>query len=111
MVLAIIFVCIFSDLDPANSFKLRLGAREVAQQLGKIVETDVKTVSTAGFIATMIDNQLREHSGLRDYGVHMVQRLLRSGLSVKEITWSQILPTAGAMVANQAQVVRMDLPI
>lgn len=34
----------------------------------------------------------------------MVRRLLDAGLSVSDATWSQIMPTAGAMVANQAQV-------
>lgn len=37
----------------------------------------------------------------------MIPRLLESGLGVDEIAWSQILPTATAMVANQAQVVRL----
>ena len=106
MVLAIIFICIFSDIDPAKSFPLRTAAKAVTQQLGKLVESNVKTVSATGWIAGVVDGMHQRHSPLTDYGVHMVRRLLESGMGASEITWSQIIPTAGAMVANQAQVVR-----
>lgn len=105
MVLAIIFVCIFFDLDPAKSFPLRMAAKAVTAQLGKLIEMNVKTVNMTGWIAGIVDSLHQDHNPLTDYGVHMVRRLLESGLGTKEITWSQILPTAGAMVANQAQVV------
>lgn len=104
MVLAVIFTCIFFDLDPAKSFPLRLAAKAVTQQLGKLVEANVKMVNATGWIAGIVDGMHQHHSPLTDYGVHMVRRLLESGMGVSEITWSQIVPTAGAMVANQAQV-------
>lgn len=107
MVLAIIFVCIFFDLDPAKSFPLRLAAKAVTQQLGKLIEANVKAVNMTGWVANLVDGRRENHSPLKDYGVHMIRRLLESGLGVAEITWSQILPTATAMVANQAQVVRL----
>ncbi len=105
MVLAVIFTCIFFDLDAAKSFPLRLAAKAVTQQLGKLVEGNVKMVNATGFIAGIVDGMHQTHSPLTDYGVHMVRRLLESGMGTSEITWSQIVPTAGAMVANQAQVV------
>lgn len=105
MVLAVIFTCIFFDLDPAKSFPLRMAAKAVTQQLGKLVEANVKMVNATGFIAGIVDGMHQNHNPLTDYGVHMVRRLLKSGLDTSEITWSQIVPTAGAMVANQAQVV------
>lgn len=107
MVLAVIFVCIFFDLDPAKSFPLRLAARAVTQQLGKLIEANVKTVNMTGWVANLVDGRRENHSPLKDYGVHMIRKLLESGLGVNEVTWSQILPTATAMVANQAQVVRL----
>ena len=105
MVLAVIFTCIFFDLDPAKSFPLRMAAKAVTQQLGELVEANVKTVKATGFIAGIVDGMHQHHTPLTDYGVHMVRRLLESGMNTNEITWSQIVPTAGAMVANQAQVV------
>ncbi len=106
MVLAVIFTCIFFDLDPAKSFPLRMAAKAVTQQLGKLVEANVQMVNATGFVAGIVDGMRQNHSPLTDYGVHMVRRLLESGMGTHEITWSQIVPTAGAMVANQAQVVR-----
>lgn len=105
MVLAVIFACIFFDLDPAKSFPLRMAGRAVTQQLGKLIEANVKAVNMTGWIAGMVGGMHQHHTPLTDYGVHMVRRLLESGLGPSEITWSQVLPTAGAMVANQAQVV------
>ena len=106
MVLAIIYASVFFDLEPSKSFPLRLAAKAVTQQLGKTVESNVKMVNATGLIAGIVDGMQHNHSPLQDYGVHMVRRLLESGMGVSEITWSQIVPTAGAMVANQAQVVR-----
>ena len=104
-VLAAIFTCIFSDLDPAKSFPLRVAAKAVTQHLGKLVEANVKTVNAPGWIAGVVDGMHQHNSPLTDYGVQVVRRLGESGLGANEITWSQILPTAGAMVADQAQAV------
>ena len=108
MVLALIFACIFFDLDPAKSFPLRMAARTVTQQLGNLIEANVKMVNMTGWIAALVDGMHQHHTPLTDYGVHMIRRLLEGGLGPSEITWSQVLPTAGAMVANQAQVVRFS---
>ncbi|KAL8639900.1 MAG: hypothetical protein Q9226_008813 [Calogaya cf. arnoldii] len=104
MVIAVIFVGIFFDLDPAKSFPLRHAARAVSQQLGKLIEANVHSVSMTGIVAGVVDRFRENQNPLADYGVHMIRRLLESGLGVSEITWSQILPTAVAMVPNQAQV-------
>ena len=103
-VLAIIFVAIFFDLDPTKSFPLRMGARAVASQLGKLIEANVKSVHMTGWVAGIADSMKANHNALSDYGVHMVRRLLETGTGIPEISWSQILPTCTAMVANQAQV-------
>lgn len=105
MVLATIFTCIFFDLDPAKSFPLRVAAKTICDQLGTLVEANVKSASGSGFIAGIVDGLHQNHSPLTDYGVQMVRRLLEGGMSTHDVTWSQIVPTAVAMVANQAQVV------
>ncbi|KAI9888686.1 MAG: hypothetical protein M1814_006542 [Vezdaea aestivalis] len=104
MVLAVIFVCIFFDLDPAKSFPLRMAARAIGQQIGKLVEANVKAVNATGWIAGIVDSRHQNHGHLQDYGVHMIRRLLESGMGPYEVAWSQVLPTACAMVPNQAQV-------
>ncbi|KAK7432233.1 hypothetical protein QQZ08_001178 [Neonectria magnoliae] len=101
-VLAVIFTAIFFDIDPVKSFPLRQKAKEVAGQLGKIIETNVKLATTLG-ISGLFTKQ-EKNDPLAAYGVNMAKGLKKAGLSASDITWSQILPTAGAMVPNQAQV-------
>ena len=106
MVMAVIFITIFLDLDPAKSFPLGQAGRAVTQQLGKMVEANIKSDKLTGWVSGIVDNIVqREHNPLTDYGVHMIRKLLDSGLTPSDVTWSQVLPSVGAMVANQAQVV------
>jgi cytochrome P450 len=109
MILAVIFVCIFFDIDPAKSFPLRQGAREVAQQLGKIIEMNVKLATSVGVKGLFTSKSNKNDDPLAAYGENMAKGLKKAGLSIDDIVWSQILPTAGAMVPNQAQVFAQTL--
>jgi hypothetical protein len=101
--LAVIFVCVFFDIDPAKSFPLRQTAKQVTEKLGAIVEMNVKLSTKLGLRGLYTPKY--KDDPLASYGVNMAKGLAKSGLSAYDITWSQILPTAGAMVPNQAQVV------
>lgn len=104
MALAVIFVCIFFDLDAVKSFPLHMAAKAVSEKVGKLIEANVKSVAMTGFVKNFTDG-MRENKGpLSEYGVHMIRRLLDTGLSAEEVAWSQVFPTATAMVPNQAQV-------
>jgi linoleate 10R-lipoxygenase len=104
MALAVIFVCIFFDLDAVKSFPLHMAAKAVSEKLGKLIEANVKSIAATGFVKSFADG-FRENKGpLSQYGVHMIRRLLDTGLSAEEVAWSQVFPTATAMVPNQAQV-------
>lgn len=102
-IMAAVFACIFYDADVAKSFQLNNGARAVTQQLGQLTLANVEMIGKTGFIANLL-NHLHRHDVLSEYGVHMIQRLLDSGLPTDEIVWTHILPTAGGMVANQGQL-------
>jgi linoleate 10R-lipoxygenase len=102
--MALMFICIFFDLDPVKSFALRQAAKTLVGQLTKVVEAHVKTVNMTGLVAGIADTFMANDHYLKDYGVHMVRKLLATGMTPEEVTYSQIMPTAGAMVANQAQV-------
>ena len=104
LILILMFTLIFFDVDPTKSFELALGTRGATLQLGKLVEANVKFVSSTGFLGGMVDKLSETTGPLADYGVHMIRRLLDTGLTPEEVTWSQMLPTAGAMVGNQEQV-------
>jgi linoleate 10R-lipoxygenase len=109
MALAVIFVCIFFDLDPVKSFPLHTAAKAISKPLGKLIEANVNQVKLTGFISGIADKFEGNKKYLTDYGVHMIRRLLETGLSVEETAWSQVMPTATAMVPNQSQVVSTSL--
>ncbi|KPM41065.1 Linoleate 10R-lipoxygenase [Neonectria ditissima] len=97
-----IFAAVFLDVDPAASFPLRQKAKAAAAQLGRVVETNVKLATTLG-VGGLFTKQ-DKNDPLAVYGVNVAKGLKKAGMSASEITWGQILPTAGAMVPNQAQV-------
>ncbi|KKK22805.1 hypothetical protein P175DRAFT_0470186 [Aspergillus ochraceoroseus IBT 24754] len=103
MIMAVVFTAIFYDADVGVSFELNQAARTVTQQLGELMMANVELIDKTGFIANLV-NRLHRHDILSEYGVHMIQHLLATGLPAQEIVWTHILPTAGGMVANQAQL-------
>lgn len=102
-VLSILFIAIFYDIDPSKSFLLRNVARDLTQQLGDLCLLNVEAVSKTGAVADFVA-KLHTETDLSDYGVHLIQRLLESGQSVQDIVWTQLMPTAASMVANQTQL-------
>lgn len=110
-IMAVVFTSIFYDADVAKSFELNNGARMATQQLGKLALANVEAVSKPGFIADLVSRlyQHESHDVLSEYGTHMIQRLLASGLPPAEIVYTHILPTAGGMVANQGQLFSQSL--
>ena len=119
--ISVIFIAIFFDFDPPKSFPLRHAGRAFGQALGKLIEANVKATHMTGFISGIVDSFRENDNALKEYGVHMIRKLLDSGLSSEEIgkmshsyspedgliraAWSQILPVACAMIPNQSQVV------
>ena len=102
--MALVFTCIFYDADPPKSFPLRQAARKLTQQLGEIMETLVIPELAHGIFGGVIQRLHKQQSLLSLYGIHMLQKLSESGLGARDLIWSQILPTAGGMVANQGQL-------
>ncbi|KAJ5908809.1 Psi-producing oxygenase A [Penicillium taxi] len=103
-ILALLFTCIFYDLDVQKAFQLEQASRKTAQQLGDLIIANVEIVNKAGYIAELVDKLHHHDNALKNYGVHMIQRLLDSGLPPKEIAWTNIVPSACSMVANQSQL-------
>ena len=69
-----------------------------------MVELNVECVNTGGFVASILD-RFHRHDVLTDYGVHLIRSLLANGeRSVRDVVYTNILPTAGGMVANQSLV-------
>jgi len=107
MVLCAMFIAIFFDVDSSKSFPLRHAAYAATRQLGALVEVQVKAVKNWGWLQGVWDPlniRGRNKSALTNYGYHMVNRLLESGESPRDITWKYIVPTAGASAPNQGQI-------
>lgn len=102
--LTMIYICIFLDYDPVKSFPLRRAAKDASAQLGSLIETNVKLGLMFGMKGLYVKKF--KNDVLAQYGIQLVKALAKTGLNAHEIAWSQILPTAGAMVPNQAQMVR-----
>ncbi|KAF4549621.1 Linoleate 10R-lipoxygenase-like protein [Elsinoe fawcettii] len=109
LIMAGTFILIFFDVDPVKTFPLSLSIRKLTQTLGKLVEANVNSISATSLLSPIIDPLRSESGPLSQYGVHLIRRLLSIGLTPSEATWSQILPTAVAMVGNQAQVITQIL--
>jgi linoleate 8R-lipoxygenase/9,12-octadecadienoate 8-hydroperoxide 8R-isomerase len=111
MVMAIVFTCIFYNVDPVKSFRLREAARKLTQDLGELVTLGVRAMSGGGLLGSVLDKLRgkKDDGLLPSYGVYMMQRLLKSGLPPDEVIWTHMLPTAGGMVANQGQLISQCL--
>ncbi|KAK5321703.1 hypothetical protein LTR93_005941 [Exophiala xenobiotica] len=104
MAMSVIFTAIFFDFEPTKSFPLRLVAKKLATMLGKLIEINIKSVTATSFASKFIDGFRENDNALAEYGIHMIRRLSQSGMSTYDMAFSQIMPTAVAMVPNQSQV-------
>jgi hypothetical protein len=109
LIMSSVFALIFFDVDPAGSFPLHVKAKEATQMLGSIVLKNVETISSLGFLHSITKAIWPEEGGLKDYGIHMIQRLLKSGMPADKLVWGHILGTAGGMVSNQGQLFAQTL--
>ncbi|KPI39561.1 Linoleate 10R-lipoxygenase [Cyphellophora attinorum] len=104
MAAAVIFASVFHDFEPTKSHPLRKVARKLAQALGGLIEMNVKTVIGTSFASKLIDSYRESDNPLAAYGIHMIRALTETGMSAHELAFSQILPTAAAMIPIQGQV-------
>ena len=105
MAFSVIFTAIFFDFEPTKSFPVRQVARKLSTMLGKLIEANLKTVTATSFASKFIDGFRKNSNALSEYGIHMLRALSETGMSTQELAFSQVLPTATAMVPNQSLVV------
>ncbi|KAI1185120.1 linoleate diol synthase [Nemania serpens] len=103
-ILALIFVCIFYEVDPVKSFPLRRTAKTMTGQLGQLLEAHVKSVNGFSLFASKPIK-----GDLAAYGVDLIKGLSKGGMSSHDIAWNELLPAAGATVPNISQVFSQSL--
>ncbi|KAL0260371.1 hypothetical protein SLS55_004057 [Diplodia seriata] len=108
MILAAVFTVVFFDMDPGESFKLRLKGHKATHGLGEAVELKVRSIKDGGGILSnaiaRIFPSKETGNTLEDYGVHLIQRLLKHDHDVPDLVWGHIMGTAGGMAPNQGQL-------
>ncbi|KAI1432687.1 linoleate diol synthase [Xylaria sp. CBS 124048] len=97
--LALIYVCIFFDVDPVKSFPQRYAARTLTGQLGHFLEAHVKSVNSFSLFSSK-----PKAGDLAAYGADLIKGLSKEGMSNRDIAWSELLPAAGAVMPNIAHV-------
>ena len=109
--MAALFAYVFLDGDTAQSFKLRAGAKTASQKLSKLIHIVVTAVAASKHIpSNILPGMGSSRRFLSDYGKHMIARLLSGGKTVDEVV-AEILPTAAASVATQAQAMAQMLDV
>lgn len=113
LIMASVFALIFFDVDPVGSFPLHVKAHAATQMLGKMVQANVEAIASSGVVSHAVKAIWPNESPLRSYGIHLIQRLLDTGMEPERLVWGHLLGTAGGMVSNQgalfAQVVEFFL--
>lgn len=99
-----VFSLIFIDVDPARSFPLHLKAHKATEVLGNVVSKNVETIAHSGILSKITQAIWPNDSALKSYGIHFIERLLKSGIGCDQLVWGHILGTAGIMVSNQGQL-------
>jgi len=109
LILSSVFALIFFDVDPAGSFPLHVKARKATQVLGSVIEKNVEAIAHGGLVHAITKAVWPEQGALQLYGIHLIQRLLQSGMPAPQLVWGHVFGTAGAMVANQGQLFAQTL--
>lgn len=109
--LSVLFAYVFLDGDTAKSFALRSGARTATQKLSKLIHTVVDAIAFGKHLhLNKILDRVSRGKLLSEYGRHMIERLLKHGRTTDEVV-AEILPTAAASVATQAQAMAQMLDV
>jgi cytochrome P450 len=104
LIMVALFLTVYFDVDPVSSYPLREKARSATQMLGGLVEANVREISVGGVFNRLMSAIFPDHSPLKDYGINLIKRLLKSGMDIPQLVWGHILGTLGGMTANQGQL-------
>lgn len=104
LIMAGIFIGIFYDVDPESSFNLRQQAQAASTVLRTSLTAELEAINTAEALANYVQKHFESGNALlKDYGVHMLEKLLSSDLKVAEVV-ANIMGTCGGMVGAQSQL-------
>jgi hypothetical protein len=104
MIMSGVFALIFFDVNPAGSFPLHIKAHKATEILGNVVTKNVEAIAHSGILSKITQAIWPNDSALKSYGIHFIERLLKSGIEPEKLVYGHMLGTAGGMVSNQGQL-------
>jgi linoleate 8R-lipoxygenase / 9,12-octadecadienoate 8-hydroperoxide 8R-isomerase len=104
IIMVTIYLTVFFDIDPISSYPIRQKTRDATQMLGSLVEANIREIAVGGVFNRLMTAIFPAHTPLKDYGINLIKRFLKSGLEVPELVWGHILSTLGGLTANQGQL-------
>lgn len=99
-VLAILHVALFQVADPVKAFPVNETAKTVAVQLATSIESGIK--GAKGFYSA----SAKKSEPVGAFGANLVKALSKDG---KDTAWSQVLPSAAALVPTQGETVSISV--
>lgn len=105
-IMSVLFAYVFLDVDDAKSYELRMGAKQGAAAIGKVVEAVVSLIQHDK-IHELFEwvgraTGMRAEDIVPQYGAELIKRFSAGGKSAEEVTWA-LVPTMAAAVGTQAQ--------
>ena len=94
----------FRENDLVEEQKLQEMLHQDLLHIHACLESTVESIEKTGLVADLIDS-LHKHDTLTDYGVQVIQRLLRmkSGVETNTIVAKHMIPAAAALITQQSQ--------
>ena len=102
--MAAVFAYTFLDLDPAQTFALRVQGRAATAALERSIAASCKAVKMGGSYLW------KEETVLHDYGTALIRRLFEGAKSLDDVIWT-IVPTAAAAAPIQSQGVCLPIAL
>ncbi|KAK8086379.1 heme peroxidase [Apiospora phragmitis] len=105
-VLTLMFtVVFFAAADPAKQMALYAAAKPISEAMGRIMEAEVGAAGKSRLLGDLITKVNGQEAEMKDYGVHVLRKLLeRSGGNAREAVYAHVLTAAAPMVTLNSTI-------
>ncbi|KAK8078122.1 hypothetical protein PG996_004292 [Apiospora saccharicola] len=105
-ILTLMFVVVFfAAADPAKQMALYAAAKPISESMGRIMEAEVSAAGKSKLLGDLITKVTGQEVDMKDYGVHVLRKLLeRSGGNAREAVYAHVLTAAAPMVTLNSTI-------
>ncbi|KAK7949013.1 fatty acid oxygenase [Apiospora aurea] len=98
-------VVFFAAADPAKQMALYAAAKPISEAMGQIMEAEVAAAGKSKLLGDLITKVTGQESEMKDYGVHILRKLLeKSGGNAREAVYAHVLTAAAPMVTLNSTI-------